>query len=108
MRAAMGSGVDKSWVGKALIVFALFGAKNRRTRRRNKLLTKISYCRLEDDPALLAYHDDGRILGFAYIDGEWREAHVADISTKGRTIGQERFEKLFPGIAIPNDRALSS
>ena len=71
-------------------------------------ITKISYAHWDGDPALLAYRDDGSILGFVFRNGKWNEPHAADIATKGGTLGEERFKAMFPDLALPPEADLVS
>jgi hypothetical protein len=67
----------------------------------HKMITKVSYCSWEGNPAILAYYDDGRMLGFEYQEGTWKDAHPADVSTKAASIGKEAFLKQFPLVVLP-------
>ena len=64
--------------------------------------TNINYCSCEGNPALLAYYDDGRILGFEYVNDAWKQVHGADVVTKGVVIGKGSFEKRWPEIGLPS------
>jgi hypothetical protein len=64
---------------------------------------RIEYCLHDTDPALLVYPGDGRILGFEYINDEWKEFSAAEISHGATVLTETSFKKMFPGIGLPED-----
>ena len=65
------------------------------------MITRTTYCTWDGDPAILAYHDDGRILAFTYKAGAWRSAHGAEIAIQAPVIGKVSFEDRWPDLKLP-------
>lgn len=66
--------------------------------------TKITYCSLEGTPSLVTRAPTPRGEGafcYEYVNGAWREVNGADIVTKASIVGQAAFERMFPGIGLP-------
>ena len=65
---------------------------------------KIAYCSLDGFPNLLVTYSNGGMVGFEYRDGKWEDVHPADVATKAQVIGEEHFEKRWPGLELPTLR----
>lgn len=68
--------------------------------------TKVTYCSLEGTPAIVGRAPTPEGVGvwcYEYIGGSWREPadNGADIVTKAATMSQAAFERMFPGIGLP-------
>jgi hypothetical protein len=63
-------------------------------------IKKISYGIWEGDPAILVYDDEG-LEGYAYLGGEWRQGHSADIGMKANALTERQFKEAFPDLELP-------
>jgi hypothetical protein len=66
------------------------------------MITKITFCAWEGDPAVLVYYDTGRMAAFVNYGTIWRDAHPADVATKAAVIDKDRFIASFPNVGMPN------
>ena len=68
-------------------------------------MAEITYVQLEGTPGILVKDDDRKTLHvYENVDGEWRDPpdNGADMGTKSAVLSKEQFERMFPGIGLPN------
>lgn len=64
---------------------------------------KIEYCLHDTNPAIIVDPDDGRLLGFEYIDNAWTKYSAAEISHEAAVMDEAAFKRMFPGIGLPEN-----
>ena len=63
---------------------------------------KLTYTRWEGVAAVLAEYPDGRMLGYEYVKGAWRECSAIDVFTKAGIVDKAMFKRLYGDIGLPS------